>query len=174
MNIVLIGYRGSGKTTVGKGLAEALWKEFVDTDVLVCKKLGNRTIAAIWEELGEPAFRAAEVEVTKELLTRDDHVIALGGGTVIQPCAREALLADNNNRRIYLACDAAELQRRIEGDAASRATRPNLTATGGGLAEVERVLTERDPIYRATAHITLDVTRMEPKEIVTHIVRRCL
>lgn len=174
MNILLLGYRGSGKTTIGRKLADELWKTFVDTDAEVCKRLGNRTIKRIWDELGEPAFRAAECDLTAELLKSDDQVIALGGGTVMHPAARAAIEAAPNVHRIYLQCEPAELAKRIAGDSQTAAARPNLTALGGGVEEITKVLDEREPVYLALAHKTLDVTRMTPDDAVRHLIRWCL
>ncbi len=174
MNIILFGYRGSGKSTIGRKLANQLWKEFVDTDVLTCQRFGDASIAAIWEEHGEPAFRAAEVEVTREVVQRDEHVIALGGGTLMQPEAREAVKAAGNATRIYLYCQTPELHKRIAADGASSASRPNLTALGGGLEEIEAVVAERDPVYREVADKVFDVTHLNPEDAVRYIIQRCL
>jgi shikimate kinase len=174
MNVILIGYRGSGKTSIGKKLAGQLWKEFADVDVETCKRFGNPSIAAIWAEHGEPAWREREIEVTRELCARPDMVIALGGGTLMQPGARAAVESAPQTVRIYLACDPKELLRRIEADPHSGATRPNLTAMGGGLAEIEAVLAQRDPVYRAVATHVFDVTHVNVEDAVRHLIKRCL
>lgn len=174
MNIVLLGYRGCGKTTIGRKLADALWKNFADTDAEVCKRLGNRTIREIWEQLGEPAFREAEVAVLQELLRGSNQVIALGGGTVMQPGARAALAAAAEAKTVYLQCDPDVLLARIQGDTATSATRPNLTPLGGGLEEIKQLLAAREPTYLAVAQATLDVTRLTPEDAVRHLIRRVL
>lgn len=174
MNIVLIGYRGSGKSTVGKRLANELWKKFVDTDAEVCKRFDGMSIAEIWAEHGEPAFREAECQVAAEVLNKDEQVIALGGGTVMQPAARQALAAAKNAVRIYLQCEPSVLAERLAGDAITRASRPNLTVHGGGVAEIEAVLAEREPVYRQAADHELEVTRMTLDDVVRHIITRFL
>ncbi len=174
MNIVLLGYRGSGKTTIGRKLADELWKTFVDTDAEVCKRLGGRTIKQIWDELGEPAFRQAECEVTAELLKGDEQVIALGGGTVMQPTAREAIENATDTHCVYLQCEPAELHKRIHADTQTAAARPNLTSLGGGVEEIAKILAEREPTYIAVADKVLDVTRMTPDDAVRHLIRWCL
>ncbi|MBI1335510.1 MAG: AAA family ATPase [Phycisphaera sp.] len=174
MNIVLIGYRGSGKTTIGKLLAHELWKKFIDVDTEVRARFGNATIADIWATQGEPAFRVVEVQVTKELLTRKDHVIALGGGTVMQPEAREAIKSTPDTRRIYLACEPEELARRIAQDTQTANARPDLTKLGGGVEEIKAVLAQRDPVYREVADVVFDVTHIEPKAGLRHLISRCL
>ena len=174
MNIVLLGYRGSGKTTVGKKLAMQLWKDFVDTDDLVRKRFNGASIADIWQQHGEPAFREAECAVVAELMEKPDQVIALGGGSVMQPAAREAIEQATDAVRIYLQCDPPVLLQRLEADAATRADRPSLTNGGDTLSEIETVLAERDPVYRAVADHVLDVTRLQPDDAARHLIHRCL
>lgn len=173
MNIVLLGYRGSGKTTVGKKLANALWRDFVDTDAVVVKRFGDLTIRQIWEKHGEPAFRDMECTVAAELLAKDNQVIALGGGTVMQPAARTAL-ESARAIKVYLYCEPQVLAARIAADADTAATRPNLTPLAGGVDEVTAVLAQRDPVYRAVADHVLDVTTMSPEDAVRHLIQRCL
>lgn len=174
MNVILFGYRGSGKTSIGRKLANQLWKDFADVDQLTCQRFGNPSIAAIWAEHGEPAWRAAEVEVTRELCGRDNHVIALGGGTLMQAGAREAVEAAADARRIYLYCETPELLRRIQADPQSTATRPALTAMGGGIEEIEAVLAQRDPVFRAVATHVFDVTNLNVEDAVRYLIKRCL
>lgn len=173
MNIVLMGYRGSGKTTIGRKMAEELWKDFADTDALVCARFDGATIRRIWETHGEPAFRAVECDVLRELLSKDSQVIALGGGTVMQPDARAALAATPSNR-IYLKCDPKELWRRIQADTQTADARPSLSGLGCSLDEVRKVLAEREPVYESLATQVFDVTHCKPDDAVTHIIRRCL
>ena len=174
MNIVLMGYRGSGKSTIGRKMADELWKQFADTDELVCRRFGNISIKEIWERHGEPAFRKAECEVVGELLAKGNQVIALGGGTVMQPEARAALQAAPNTNRIYLKCDPQELHRRIQADAQTAATRPALSGLNGSIEEIRKVLAEREPVYEALATQVFDVTHCKPEDAVMHIIRRCL
>lgn len=174
MNVILFGYRGSGKTSIGKKLAGQLWKDFADVDVETCKRFGNPSIAAIWAEHGEPAWRQREIEVTRGLCARPNMIIALGGGTLMQPSAREAVEQAKDTVRIYLSCEAKELLRRVRADPQSGATRPNLTAMGGGIEEIEAVLTQRDPVYRAVATHVFDVTHLNIEDAVRHLIKRCL
>jgi len=173
-NIILIGYRGSGKTTIGKLLADQLWKKFVDVDDQTCKRFGGKTIAAIWQEFGEPAWRKEEVEVTRDLCTKKGMIIGLGGGTLMQPAAKQAVKDAPNTVRIYLKCEPQELFRRISADSQSAATRPALTAHGGGLAEIEEMLKLREPVYLEVADHVFDVTNIEPEKGLHHLIKRCL
>lgn len=172
MNVILFGYRGSGKTTIGKRLASELWKDFVDVDALVRERFGKITIAEIWEQWGEAGFRQAEVEATQAVVRFADHVIALGGGTLMQPAARQAVEQAPEAKRIYLSCDPEVLYERIAGDAASSTERPALTDQGGGLAEVKAVLAERDPVYRAVADVVFDVSFCSIEEAVRHLIAK--
>ncbi len=169
MNIVLIGYRGCGKSTVGRKLADRLWRGFVDVDDFIVKKAG-KSIAEIFAQDGERHFRALESECLHELLLVDDQVIALGGGTVIEE-ANCRLLKEADVRIIYLRCEPAELHRRINADPQSAVTRPALTDLGGGLAEIELKLAEREPIYRQVMHAELDVTHLSADDAMVYVVR---
>jgi len=173
MNLILIGYRGSGKTTLGKMLAQQLWKDFVDVDHEICQRIGNPSIAAIWEEHGESYFREVEVEVTADLCGRDNLVIALGGGTLMQAGARKAVEAAEAVR-VYLKCEPTELHRRIQGDATTNDHRPNLSTLGGGLEEIEAMLSERQPTYLEVADHVLDVTRLSTEDAARYLIERCL
>ncbi len=174
MNIILLGYRGCGKTTMGKMIADQLWKTFVDTDQEVCKRFNNPSIAEIWAQHGEKEWRQVESEVTVEVCARKDLVIALGGGVLTQPEAHEAVENTKNAVRIYLYCQPQELHRRIQADAQTATTRPALTPHGGSLDEIEQVLAERDPVYRAVADTVFDVTHVRPDNGVRHLVDKCL
>lgn len=179
MNIIFMGYRGSGKTSIGKKIASQTWKDFVDTDAEVVQRFDGRSIADIWDTDGEPAFRAVEVEVAQECLARENHVIALGGGTVMQPGVAEMIQAAPDAKRIYLNAKPAVLAERIAADAASTANRPSLTgdASGGasgGVEEITAVLAERDPVYRALADVVFDVSYVDLPAAVAYLTRHHL
>lgn len=169
MSIVLIGYRGCGKTSVGRKLADRLWQPFVDTDDLVVKKAG-KSITDIFEQDGEPKFRQFEADIIKEAAKLEEHVIALGGGGATRPENVKAL-RDAGHKLIYLRCEPAELFRRIQMDPNTGVTRPALTKQGGGIEEIQAVMAEREPAYRAAAHAELDVTHLSVDEALVYVTR---
>lgn len=172
MSVVLLGYRGSGKTTVGKKLAARLWQSFVDTDALVTKAAG-KTIAEIFATDGEPRFRDLEEQAVLDALALQDHVISLGGGAVLREATRDRLKA-SGRKRIYLRCDPQVLSQRIAADPHSATNRPTLTAGGASpsdVGEIERLLALREPLYRDVMTSELDVTNLSVDEAVVYIVR---
>jgi shikimate kinase len=169
MSIVLIGYRGCGKSTIGRRLADRLWQPFVDVDDLIVKSAG-KDIKRIFDEDGEPAFRELESQAVQEVSKLSEHVIGLGGGTLGREDNRRAL-RESGHRIIYLKCEPAELHRRIQSDPQSAFTRPHLTPLGGGIEEVQKMLAEREPLYRQTMHAELDITHLTPEDAVVYIVR---
>lgn len=169
MKVILVGYRGSGKTSVGRPLAERLGWPFVDVDDQVCKWFGGVSIAEIWRTYGEPAFREREVEVTREQCLRDEVVIGLGGGTLMQPGSLAAVESAKPALRVYLRCEPEELAKRISTDTQTDQTRPNLTEHGGGIKEVQTMLAEREPVYRAVADLEVDVTSTPVDELVDQL-----
>jgi shikimate kinase len=169
MGVVLLGYRGSGKTSVGRALADRLWSSFVDTDEMIVKSAG-RSIREIFESVGESGFRDLEMVALREALASGHEVVAIGGGAVLREENRAMLKADPR-RRVYLRCDPEELLRRIERDARSADNRPALTPQGGGIEEVTRLLAEREPLYREVMTGELDVTRLSVDEVVVYLTR---
>jgi len=171
MILLLTGYRGSGKTTIGQKLADRLWRSFIDLDVRIVAKAG-KSIREIFEQDGEPRFRDLETQALHEVLQiADDTIIALGGGAVVRDQNREMIKAAPSTKTIYLRCDPEVLHQRIAADAATAAARPALTALGGTIEEVEAKLAEREPIYRAAMDHEIDVTNLTPDEAVVYIVR---
>jgi shikimate kinase len=169
MSIVLIGYRGCGKTSIGRKLADRLWQPFVDTDDLVIKKAG-KSIRDIFEQDGEERFRHLEAEAIKDAAKLHEHVIALGGGGATRK-ENVKVLRDAGHKLIYLRCEPAELFRRIQMDPNTGITRPALTAKGGGIEEIRAVMAEREPAYRAAAQAELDVTHLSVDEALVYVTR---
>ena len=171
MKVILIGYRGSGKSSVGRLLAPRLGGGFADVDDQIMARFGGKSVAEIWGEFGEPAYRQVEVEVTQGLLNSDFRVIGLGGGTLMQPKARQAVEQLHNACRVYLHAPVEVLFRRIQSDPTSTANRPSLTVHGGGLEEIRTVLAVRDPVYRAVADQVVEVAGQTLEQIADRIER---
>jgi shikimate kinase len=167
MGIVLIGYRGSGKTTAGRLLAEHLGKSFADADDLIVERAG-KSIRDIFAEGGEKLFRELEMAVVAELAGRGDMVIAVGGGAIIRDENRRALA---NHNIVYLRCDVSELLRRIRSDPNTSDNRPNLTSLGGGVEEIQTLLRQREPIYKVAMTHEIDVTNLRPAEVVDRLLK---
>lgn len=153
-HLVLIGLRGSGKSTLGAALATRQGIPFLDLDDETAAALGCDSVAAAWKEHGEAAFRAAETRCLREALARPIHIIALGGGTPTAPGAANLLRdATSTGRSViaYLRADPALLRARLsaEGEAAM-ANRPSLTGKDP-LDEIETIYAARDPLYRSIA-----------------------
>jgi len=169
MSTVLIGYRGSGKSTLGHKLADRLWQKFVDTDDLIVAKAG-KSIAQIFADHGEPYFRDLETQVVKEAAALSEHVISLGGGAPMREENRTAIKAAGH-RVIYLKCEPDELFKRLSADPNTPMSRPALTNLFGSVEEISKVLAEREPIYRQMADAELEVTYLTPDEAMVYIVR---
>ena len=169
MSIVLIGYRGSGKTTIGRKLASRLWQDLIDTDQLIVTRAG-KNIVHIFQEEGEAYFRQMEAEVVQETLRLQDVVISLGGGAVLREDNREAIVA-SGHKVIYLRCHPQVLYQRLSADSGTGMMRPALTQYGGSLEEIQRMIDHREPLYRSVMTAELDVTNLSVDDAMVYIVR---
>lgn len=160
MNIVLIGYRASGKSTVGRLVADRLNLKFVDIDHLIMARYDGKSVAQIWQEFGEPHYRETECDVTEESCEKDDLVIALGGGTPMQARAFQAIESAQQTVRFFLRAPAEELYRRSQIDTPNTANRPQFAAERSGLEEVQYMLSKREPTYLKLADHVIDVESM--------------
>lgn len=170
MNVILLGYRGSGKSTAGRSLAQELGLNFVDVDKDICARFGNRTVAEIWATDGEPRYRKVEVEVTRDCTSKDGQVIALGGGTLMQPGAREAVDAADDTVRIYLKASPQALHDRVTADKVNEGLRPALGGFNSLLDEIESMLEKREPTYTAVADFDVNVEGKSPEEVVAELL----
>ena len=144
MNIVLIGYRGTGKSTVGRLLAARLGRELVSTDAEIVKR-AKRTIPEIVTQEGWEYFRNLESDICKELASRDRLVIDTGGGAILRTQNVEAL--KKNGTVFWLTASVETITKRIGGGN----QRPSLTGTKSFVDEIQDVLRERTPKYKAAA-----------------------
>jgi shikimate kinase len=165
-SVALIGYRGTGKSTVAQQLALRLGWDWVDADVEVELRAG-KSIAAIFADEGEAAFRDLERAIVAELCRRERIILALGGGAVVREENRAAIA--RCGAVVWLRASIDAIVERLAADQGSAARRPNLT-NAGGRPEIEQLLAVRTPIYRACATLEVDTDRKAPAAIAEEIV----
>ena len=165
--LALVGYRGTGKTTVGRILAERLGWPFVDADHELERRAG-KSVAAIFAEDGEPAFRDLEQEVVADLCLQPQTVIATGGGAILRPENRQALRTVGFVT--WLTADPETLVRRLTRDQARPDARPALTSAGT-LAEIADVLGARLPLYREVSDLEVDTVGRTGFEVARAVLR---
>jgi shikimate kinase len=162
---ILIGYRGSGKSTVAKLVAQRLAQTAYDSDVEV-EQRAAKTIKQVFEEDGEQRFRDLEVAAIGQLARQPDAVLALGGGAVMREENREAI---REATVFWLKASPETVFQRISIDAKTAAQRPNLTALGG-LAEIKALLADREPVYEACADFIVDTEGKSADQVADDIV----
>ena len=166
LNIILIGFRGTGKTTIGKMLAQRLGKEFVDADEYLEQKEG-KTIKDIFSEGGEKLFREIETQIIAELCRLDNRVVATGGGAILREENVRALR--KSGIIILLEADADTIYERIHKNTLAGQRRPNLT-NQGGYQEIEYLLEHRRPLYDRTADFVINTTSMSAVDAANKII----
>ena len=166
--VSLIGYRCSGKTTVGKLLAERLGWEFSDADNLV-RELAGCEIAEIFRSEGESVFRDWEEQAIAALVQRSPLVLSVGGGAVMRPANAKALT--KAGVVCWLTASVDEIVERLGADQATLKQRPALTSMNV-LKEVSQVLAERESVYRSCATFSVDTDGKTPAEVADEIVVR--
>jgi len=166
--LYLIGLRATGKTTIGRLLAEHLGVPFHDADVVLETRAG-RSIRDIFAENGEVHFRELEAEVLCDLSGSGPAVIATGGGVVLREANREQMRA--TGKVVWLTADVDTMRVRMQTDLTTAARRPDLG--GGGVAEIEELLRGRAPLYQACANLTIDTTGRSPDAVVKAILASC-
>ena len=165
MILSLTGFMGSGKSTVGRLVADALGCPFLDLDALIEKKAGC-SIPKIFSEEGEAGFRALEARLLADTVKRyasATAVLSLGGGALGNP-ASERLIREKT-LCIYLQASPETLRERLAG---SGAARPLLAGNW------EALLERRLPTYEKTAHVILDTDGLSPEQIADEIIIDCL
>ena len=160
--IVLMGFMGAGKSTIGKSLAKTMNCEFIDTDAYIEKEQG-RKISEIFEKDGEVVFRDMETDLLKRLQERTDgFVLSLGGGMPVREENRKLLR--NLGCVVYLKTSKEEILRRVSGDR----NRPLLQ--GGALEDkVTALMNAREGIYMETSHEEVVTDGKSVEDLVTEI-----
>jgi len=160
--IVFVGLMGSGKSTVGRRIATRLGLPFVDVDAEIEARTGA-TIAELFVRDGEPAFRILEADVVADLLARDERgVISCGGGAVLAERTRDRLRTDAEV--VWLRARASTLAHRTAPDG----DRPLLT--GDHRATLERLVTEREPLYAEVADHVVDVDLVDRRAVIAAVL----
>ena len=163
MNLVLVGYRGTGKSTVAQLLWRKLQRDVVVLDAEIERQMG-RTIRELVEHKGWDAFRAIEARICGELAALDNVIIDAGGGVVL----RDENVANlrRNGRIFWLTASTPIIAARIGGDT----NRPSLTGDKSFVDEIEDVLAVRRPLYQRAAEAQFDTDTKTPDEVANCIV----
>jgi shikimate kinase len=168
MNLFLIGYRCTGKTTVGKRLADKLSWDFVDADAEAVADIGM-PVAELVARKGWPAFRGAERAVLERLCGKDRQVIATGGGVVLDE--RNVRRMRRAGRVVWLKASPETIRRRMLADAASPDQRPPLTDRDLA-SEIRETLNQRRDLYAGAADMVVDTDGGGIDEVAAAVLRR--
>jgi shikimate kinase len=165
-NIYLIGYRCSGKSTLGRALADHLGRDFIDMDdELVSRE--QRSIAHIVQQKGWDYFRRREKALLAQICGLTGRVVGTGGGVVLDPENIARMRA--SGRVVWLRCRPGTIRRLIEADPRTADSRPALTAKGL-LEEISETLKAREPLYRAAMHVSVDTDDFAIEPLCRQIV----
>ncbi|MCX7919753.1 MAG: shikimate kinase [bacterium] len=156
-NIILTGFMGTGKTTIGKLLAVKLNWSYIDTDAVIEERL-QMSITTIFAKFGEPYFRDVESAVIREIMQKNQQVIATGGGIVLRE--QNVTVMKSNGIILWLTAPAEVIYKRIQSDT----TRP-LLQVADPLQRIKELLHERIPYY-AKADLVIDTSTKAPEELV--------
>jgi shikimate kinase len=160
--LALVGMPGSGKSTVGRQLARRLGLPLFDSDHVIEQRIGC-SIADYFEREGEAAFRDLEEQVIAELTQGSPAVLSTGGGSVLRPANRRRL--HDAAKVVYLRSSPEEVYRRLRHDT----VRP-LLQVDDPLARLRQLYTDRDPLYRETAHFVIETGRPSVPTLVNMVM----
>ena len=168
-HLYLIGYRGSGKSTVAPLIADLAKLQCYDVDVLIEERT-NYSIAEIFAQYGEEKFRKQEIREIARIsrMQAKPMIISLGGGALENPDNRRRI--KRSGKVVWLRARPDTLWKRIKNEAEAGKVRPNLTKAGG-LQEVEQVLDRRSPVYEEHSDFQIDVDEMLPHDIAREVLR---
>ncbi|MCD6271247.1 MAG: shikimate kinase [Deltaproteobacteria bacterium] len=166
MTIFLIGYRCTGKTSVGKALANKLKLPFVDADLLLVEEYGV-TISEMVAKEGWQPFREKESRILARICAMGDRVVATGGGVILDK--ENIFLIKKSGTTIWLTATPETIKKRIVKDETTADSRPSLT-NRGLLEEIEDTLSERNPLYEDAMDFSVDTDEKQIKEICEIIV----
>ncbi|MCR4345569.1 MAG: shikimate kinase [Candidatus Scalindua sp.] len=166
MNIVLIGFRGTGKSTVGRLLAKRLERDFVDSDKYIESSTG-KTIKRIFEEDGKDSFRKIEADTIAELSKADNKVISAGGGAVLKE--ENVRNLKDNGFLVLLEATPEIIHNRITQDKEATQQRPSLTDKKP-LDEIKHLIAKRERAYNSAADFTINTSYVSCEDIVSEII----
>lgn len=161
-SVALIGFMGTGKTSVGRALAEYLGKTFFELDVLIQRKAG-KDIPAIFREDGEIAFRELEIETVKDISREENAVIACGGGVVLNKINIDRL--KQRALVVHLEASPRIILKRISGDGEERP----LLATENPALTIRELMRYRRPFYQRAADININTSGQDIDSVVLQV-----
>ncbi len=162
-SIALIGFMGTGKTAVGKALAQKLHKEFIELDAIIEKKAG-KTIPEIFSQDGEIRFRELEIEAIQDVAIKKNVVIACGGGIVLN-----TINIDRLKKECVIICLAASTSVILSRTASDKGGRPLLNVADRA-QEIKKLLDFRRPFYTRAADITINTSRLNVDRVADKIL----
>ncbi len=166
MNIVLIGFRGTGKSTVGRLLAKRLERDFIDSDKYIESSTG-KTIKSIFEDDGEEGFRKIETDTITELSKANNKVISAGGGAVLK--VENVKNLKDNGFLVLLEATPEIIHNRIAQDKKTTQQRPSLTDKKP-LDEIKHLIAKREHAYKSAADFTINTSYVSCEDIVNEII----
>ncbi|UCH91201.1 MAG: shikimate kinase [Nitrospirota bacterium] len=163
MNIILIGYRGTGKSTVAQIIGQRLGRKVVSTDAEIVKET-KQSIPQIVEQFGWEHFRELETQMCQKLQDQSDLVIDTGGGLILKE--ENVKILKDNGTIFWLTAEVPTIAKRISGDA----QRPSLSGTKTFVEEIEDILKDRTPKYQAAADHVIPTDQTSPNQIADSIL----
>lgn len=163
MNIILVGFKGCGKTTIGKELAKKMSKDFTDVDEIIEKKQGL-SCREIYNKHGSEFFRKLEVEALEEVLKTDDKIIAVGGGTVMEE--KNKSLIKKNSIVVYIKLKKDQLYNQIIKNGI-----PAFFNKKNPKKSFKTLLKKREPIYNKIADVSVDTSGLTAEKAAEKIFK---
>ncbi|HSF08500.1 MAG TPA: shikimate kinase [Nitrospirales bacterium] len=165
MNIVFIGYRGTGKSTVATILGQRLGRRVISTDEEIVKET-KQSIPQLIEQFGWDHFRGLETQMCQKLTSQDNLVIDTGGGLILKE--ENVRMLKENGKIFWLTAEVPTIASRISGDT----QRPSLSGTKSFVEEIEEILEIRKPHYQAAADHVIPTDQISPEQIADTILSR--